>query len=99
VQWFDLGGALKVGDNEPSAKVVEQLGKIQGLLETAARAVEEHAKAPEALASAGEFLLDGLHAHRRINRDEELGYIAEPKKREAPEQPEFPSRRARRQYN
>jgi magnesium chelatase subunit I len=99
VQWFDLGGALKVGENEPSAKVVEQLGKIQGLLETAARAVQEHAKSPEALASAGEFLLDGLHAHRRINRDEELGYIAEPKKREAPEQPEFPSRRARRQYN
>jgi hypothetical protein len=43
--------------------------------------------------------LDGLHAHRRINRDEELGYVAEPKKREAPEQPEAPSRRARRQYN
>ena len=51
-------------------------------------------------ASAAEFVLDGLHAHRRISRSEERGYAAEEKKRDTsreeakPERPNF-----RRQYN
>jgi magnesium chelatase subunit I len=56
---------------------------------------------PDAVrASAAEFVLDGLHAHRRISRSEERGYAAEDKKREStreeakPERPNF-----RRQYN
>ncbi len=101
VQWFELGGSLKVGEGEAAAEVVEELQTIQGLLETAEAAVKdmEGDKTPELLASAGEFLLDGLYAHHRINRDEELGYVAEPKKREMPDHPDLPSRRARRQYN
>jgi hypothetical protein len=49
--------------------------------------------------SAAEFLLDGLHAHRRIDRKEEIGYTAEEKKREIPDTADFPSPRARRKYN
>jgi magnesium chelatase subunit I len=52
-------------------------------------------------ASAAEFVLEGLHAHRRISRSEERGFAAEEKQRREREEgggrgerPNF-----RRQYN
>ena len=99
VQWFDLGGTLKLGDGETAKKVVRQLKEIQGVLELAEAAVENHGRSNEALASAGEFLLEGLYAHRRISRDEELGFVADPKKKRTPEHPDFPMRPAESSYN
>jgi magnesium chelatase subunit I len=61
------------------------------------------ANEPDAVrASAAEFILEGLHAQRRISRSEERGFAAEDKRRESPreegggrgERPNF-----RRQYN
>jgi magnesium chelatase subunit I len=99
VQWFELGGSLKISDNDAAAKVVEQLGSIQGLAEVASQMIPKGQDGPEMQASAGEFVLDGLYAHRRLSRSEELGYEAEKRrKREGPEQ-EFPSRGQRRSYN
>ena len=34
-------------------------------------------------ASAAEFILEGLYAHRRISRNEEVGFTAGERKREA----------------
>jgi magnesium chelatase subunit I len=99
VQWFDLGGALKLDDNIGSAKMVEQLAGIQGLMEKT-KALGLSANEPDAVrAAAGEFVLEGLYAHRRISRTEEKGFAAEEKRREPreegkPERPNF-----RRQYN
>ena len=50
-------------------------------------------------ASAGEFILDGLHAHRRISRSEERGFVAEERKRPAAEPEETPRVRQKRQFN
>jgi len=84
VQWFDLGGALKLDETEDSASMVKQLGSIQGLLEKV-RALGLGSYEPDALrVSAAEFILEGLYAHRRISRSEERGFTAEEKKREAP---------------
>ena len=99
VQWFELGGSLKLSDGEPAKEAVRQLREIQGLIEMAADACKVDQDNLPALASAAEFLLDGLYAHRRISRDEELGYVAGAKTREVPDHPEFPRRRSRRQYN
>ena len=99
VQWFELGGTLKVPEDEPAAKVVRRLKAIQGLLETASALAEDKQKRPEVQAAFAEFLLDGLYAHRRINRNEELGYVAQQKKHEASEPREFPVRGAGGQYN
>ena len=99
VQWFELGGTLKVTDGEPARNVVEQLGQIQGLLELAAAAVGDRADDPEAVASVGEFLLDGLYAYRRISRNEELGYVAQEKKRDPAERKPVPAGTPRQQYN
>jgi magnesium chelatase subunit I len=83
VQWFDLGGALKLDETEDSASMVKQLGTIQGLLEKV-RALGLGSNEPDALrVSAAEFILEGLYAHRRISRSEERGFAAEEKKRES----------------
>ncbi len=99
VQWFDLGGSLKLSDTEPAKEVLKQIEGIQGLLELARAAVTQHANAKEARASAAEFLLEGLYAHRWISRDEELGYVADPKKKRTPEHPDFPMRPAETSFN
>src|SRR5579872_2373667 len=82
VQWFDLGGALKLDESEDSASMLRQLGGIQGLLEKV-RALGLGSNEPDAVrVSAAEFILEGLYAHRRISRSEERGISAEEKKRD-----------------
>jgi magnesium chelatase subunit I len=99
VQWFDIGGSLKLEENVGSADVVRQLNGIQGLMEET-RALGLTANEPDAVrASAGEFILEGLYAHRRISRSEERGFAAEERKRPAQEPEENPRARQRRQFN
>ena len=60
IQWFDIGGSLKMGDDVNAADMVKQLGPIQGLLEKT-RALGLGANEPDAVrASAAEFILEGL---------------------------------------
>ena len=45
------------------------------------------ASEPDAVrASAAEFILEGLYAHRRISRNEEVGFTAGERKRDHPRQ-------------
>ena len=82
VQWFDLGGALKLDETQDSDQMLRQLGAIQGLLEKV-RALGLGANEPDAVrVSAAEFILEGLYAHRRISRSEERGFPGEEKKRD-----------------
>jgi len=98
VQWFELGGSLKLDESQDSSAIVKQLANIQGLMDKTA-ALGLGASEPDALrASAAEFILEGLYAHRRINRNEELGFTAGERKREAPESGEG-RRPPRRQFN
>jgi magnesium chelatase subunit I len=99
VQWFDIGGNLKLSEDVHSAEVARQLNSIQGLMEKT-RALGLTANEPDAVrASAGEFILEGLHAHRKISRSEERGFAAEERKRPAQEPEESPRARQRRQFN
>ena len=99
VQWFDIGGNLKLEEDVNSADVVEQLNGIQGLMEKT-RALGLTTNEPDAVrASAGEFILEGLYAHRKISRSEERGFTAEERKRPAQEPEENPRARQRRQFN
>jgi magnesium chelatase subunit I len=84
VQYFDLGGSLRLDESSPAAKMVAELGKIQGLLEKTKK-LGLGASEPDAIrAGAAEFILEGLYAHRRISRSEEAGFTAEVRRREAP---------------
>jgi len=101
VQWFDLGGSLKLDETLDSANMVRELNGIQGLMEKT-KALGLTSNEPDALrASAAEFILEGLYAHRRINRSEERGFTAEEKRREPREREEGRGERPnmRRQFN
>lgn len=108
VQYFDLGGSLRVDASSTSADIVKQLVMIQGLLEKT-RALGLKSNEPDAVrAAAGEFILEGLYAHKRVGRSEELGFVADERRRgsatgfgdeESGEEQQPPSSRRRRQFN
>jgi len=102
VQWFEIGGELKVPANSSSADLLGQLKKIQGLFDhLAALGVRSNDDAA-IQASAAEFVLEGLWAHKRISRSEERGYFAEARKTPEPRDPREPAgggRVPRRQFN
>jgi magnesium chelatase subunit I len=93
VQWFEMGGSLRLDESANSATMVKELGKIQGLMEkTGALGLGENE--PDGVrVSAAEFLLEGLYAHRRISRNEERGFVAEERRRIDPEEPPKKQRR------
>ena len=105
IQWFDIGGSLKLGADVDSASLVSQLNGIQGLMEKVGALGLSENEADEVHASAGEFILEGLHAHRRISRSEERGFTAEERKQQPRhQQPETddempPRQRPKRQFN
>lgn len=80
VKWFEMGGTLKLEADLAARDAVAEFRGIQGLTEAAERLLPEDRRGDEALASAAEFVLDGLYAHRRLTRSEESGYAAEPRK-------------------
>ena len=97
VQWFDLGGNLKLDETSSSTDMVKELGAIQGLLEKT-KLLGLGVSEPDAVrAAAAEFILEGLYAHRRISRSEETGFTAEQKRREPAEADEV-KRAARRNF-
>jgi len=97
VQWFELGGELKVPESAPAAEALTQLKRIQGLMENIERLGADGRSGPAGMAAAAEFILEGLWSHKRISRNEERGFHAERPK--APDPREQQPRPPRRQYN
>ncbi|MGH9435811.1 MAG: magnesium chelatase [Terriglobia bacterium] len=99
VKWFELGGSLKYADGAPAEEIFPQFKKIQGLLE-AVDPLGIKAKDDKALQVSGaEFVLEGLYALKKISRNEELGYHAEPRRAEAPADEPGPGPVRRRSLN
>ena len=97
VQWFDMGGTLKVDDDTPATELLRQLEGIQGLMEKTSRLGLGAQESDALRASAGEFVLEGLYAHRRISRNAERGFAREDRKAAPPD--DAPERKPRRQFN
>ncbi len=76
VQWFELGGSLRLDEDLSASKMVEQLSRIQDLLQFTKKLGLSESESDALRASAGEFILEGLYAHKRISRNEELEFIA-----------------------
>jgi magnesium chelatase subunit I len=96
IQWFDMGGSVRLDENLPAAEVIAQLNGIQGLLEKTGQLGLGSNETDALRVSAAEFVLEGLYAHRRISRSEEREFTAGERKREA--QPQEEARKSRRQY-
>jgi magnesium chelatase subunit I len=91
-------------DTASAQEVLDGLRNIQGLTEKLAPVGVKSKESPEVLVSAAEFVLEGLHAHRRIGRTEERVFAAEkqPKRHEPAYEhgdEERPPMRNRRPYN
>jgi magnesium chelatase subunit I len=99
VQWFDLGGEIQLSDNAGAAEVLEGLSQIQGLMDKLGKLNVGPKDSAEIQVSAAEFVLEGLHAHKKIGRNEERVFTAgekPPKKQERvfePDDSEFGRKR------
>jgi magnesium chelatase subunit I len=102
VQWFDLGGEIRLSGDAAAAEAITGLKGIQGLLEKIS-ALNLSEKSPvEEQVSAAEFILEGLYAHKRIGRSEERVFTAGEKPVKKPERTyerEDPPARSRRPFN
>jgi magnesium chelatase subunit I len=87
VEWFDLGGSLPLGDCTAADTVITQARGVQGLLDLAQKAGLPGGAPAPLVASAVDFVLEGLYAQKKISRSEERGYAA------AEAAPRRPSRR------
>jgi len=101
VQWFDLGGEIKLTESAGAKEVLETVKGIQGLMEKISALGVSSEDNVETIVSAAEFVLEGLYAHKRIGRTEERVFTAgekQPKKPERTYEREEPFR-GRRPYN
>jgi magnesium chelatase subunit I len=106
-QWFNLGGTVRIDDDQPSQAILEELKQIQGLFPQLSPISVKASDAPEVAVGGAEFLLEGMYAHKRLSRSEERGFSAQEKatrKQERLEQDrdydEFQEqRRSRRGFN
>jgi len=76
VQWFDLGGEIQLADTASASEALQSLRSIQGLMDKLVKVNVGPKDAPESQVSAAEFVLEGLHAHKRIGRNEERVFRA-----------------------
>jgi magnesium chelatase subunit I len=87
VQWFDLGGELQLPDAAAAAEALTSLRGIQGLMDKLTRVNVGPKDSSEMQVSAAEFILEGLHAHKRIGRNEERVFTAGEKQPRMAEKP------------
>jgi magnesium chelatase subunit I len=73
VEAFEAGFTVETGDRTPSREYVAWMREVPGMREAVrslgAFDVTDGAEEPAVVASAVEFLLEGLHLARRINKD------------------------------
>ncbi len=71
---FEGGTVVETGDVMPSAELLNQFDRIPGFAAMLA-ALDVHSESRELAASALEFVLDGLHLTRRLDRDVQVGGV------------------------
>jgi magnesium chelatase subunit I len=84
IAWFDAGGALKVSGDERTAVCLGGFRLVPGLLELVHHTGLARKADDAATVSACELLLEGLAAHKKISRSEELGWTRAKSERREP---------------
>ncbi|MGA7160989.1 MAG: sigma 54-interacting transcriptional regulator [Bacteroidota bacterium] len=70
VGWFESGNSLEVADDMPLAAYFAELDRVKGLRDFTRRHMKIEENNKYELASAMEFVLDGLHQNSKIAKDE-----------------------------
>jgi magnesium chelatase subunit I len=76
IEWFDLGGSLPLGDSTSADEMIRLTRGVQGLRELGEKTGLPPGATAPAVASALDFILEGLYAQKKISRSEERGYAA-----------------------
>jgi magnesium chelatase subunit I len=71
VEWFDRGGSLELSDTSPAADLLAAVDPITGFDRVAAAIGTRPDDADPLRASVADFILEGLHALKRISRTDE----------------------------
>jgi magnesium chelatase subunit I len=87
-QWFNLGGTVKLDDDQPTAAAIADLREIQGLFDKLTPLGIKASDSPQRTVAASEFLLEGMVAHRKLSRSEEYGFNAAERPQRRQERPE-----------
>ena len=76
VAHFEAGASLKLSDEASAAETLAQLEGVPTLLEHVRHLGVSRQDPAPLLAAAAEFVLEGLHAHKKIGRSDERGFVA-----------------------
>jgi len=76
IDWFEMGGSLKLSDDEPTSSILARLERVQGLLDKVDALGVQPDSSQSLRAAAGEMILEGLHSMDKISRSEERGFAA-----------------------
>jgi magnesium chelatase subunit I len=80
VEFFESGQNVEIGDMLPTKAVLERIAKVPGLRKRAEEIalallpdLKDREAREAATASAGEFVLEGLHVHNKLNKATKKG--------------------------
>jgi len=76
IAWFNDGGAIRVSEADSAGLCMKSFRHVTGLIVAATQSGLADKSDSQALASVCELILEGLHAHKKISRNEERGYAA-----------------------
>jgi magnesium chelatase subunit I len=76
IQWFELGGSLRLEERMPAAEMVRQLSRIQDLFSFTGKLGLGASETDAMRAAAAEFILEGLYSQKRISRNEQQAFSA-----------------------
>jgi magnesium chelatase subunit I len=81
IEWFETGNAFPVGDQLPTAEYIKRLAELPALRKEATQFAKQIEAVPPGggdalLACVAEFLLEGLHVHNRLNKNQKGGGVA-----------------------
>ena len=88
VAFFENGGSLRLVDDGPAEELVAQLRRVPELLEHTGRLGVAAGDQAPLVAAAGEFILEGLWAQRKIGRSDDKGFVAAERRAESDLDPE-----------
>jgi magnesium chelatase subunit I len=76
VRYFEEGATLRIREGSPAAEVLEQLRRVPEVLANLEPLGVEPGSSLALQAAAGEFLLEGLWAQKKIGRSDDRGFVA-----------------------
>ena len=76
VRFFEEGGSLRIREGSPSADVLAQLKRVPEVLDNLQPLGVEPGASLSLQAAAGEFVLEGLWAQKKIGRSDDRGFVA-----------------------